>query len=286
MDVCEYLDSSHFHRLLDLALEEDIGIGDITSCTLIPKDRVAKAEIVACDQYLYAGGVVAESVFRRVDPELRINRCKEDGQTVFKGEVALTLEGSARSLLLAERTALNFLQRLVGIASLTSVFVKKAAPHGVAVRDTRKTTPGFRWLEKYAVRCGGGVNHRMGLYDSILIKDNHLSIKSEGQRLDLVRPVHEARAKYTNIEVEIEVDTLDDLPFVLESNPDWVLLDNMRPSKLREGVRICQDRCKVEASGGITLEQLGEIVETGIDAVSVGMLTHSAPTADFSLAFR
>jgi nicotinate-nucleotide pyrophosphorylase (carboxylating) len=202
---------------------------------------------------------------------------------VGKGDEVITAEGPARAILTAERTALNFLQRMTGIATLASAFVARADPHGVIVLDTRKTTPTLRVLEKYAVLCGGGKNHRMGLYDRILIKDNHRCLWRNAGRGDLAEAVKEARKRNPDVEIEIEVESEAELEDVVEAAPDWILLDNMTPGELARCVELCRGRSRLEASGNITLDTMEAVARTGIDAVSLGCLTHSAPAADLSL---
>ena len=195
----------------------------------------------------------------------------------------MTIRGSARSILTAERTALNFLQRMSGIATLTSVFVDKARRHGVMILDTRKTTPTLRILEKYAVLCGGGRNHRFGLFDRFLIKDNHRRLWGHGQAARLGDAVHQARKRFPGLPVEVEVESEAELRSALDGKPEWILLDNMAPARLRCCVKICAGRSRLEASGGINLRNISRVAATGVDAVSLGCLTHSAPAADLSL---
>ena len=203
-----------------------------------------------------------------------------DGSDAQPGDTLLTVSGTVTSILTAERTALNFLQRLCGVATLTRRFVEAANQPEVALLDTRKTTPGWRALEKAAVRSGGGTNHRMGLYDAIMIKDNHVALWGGGTIADAVCT---ARARFPELKIEVEVDTLEQLEAVLPAEPDWVLLDNMTPETLQEAVKLCDGRCQTEASGGITLETIGAIAATGVDAVSVGALTHAAVAIDLGL---
>jgi nicotinate-nucleotide pyrophosphorylase (carboxylating) len=204
---------------------------------------------------------------------------------VSSGDPILHVEGKARSILAAERVALNFLQRMTGVATLTRQFVQKAKPHGVHVLDTRKTTPLLRALEKYAVLCGGGVNHRMGLYDRVLIKDNHRAFWKRNRKGNLAEAVVAARRRNPGLQVEVEVESENDLKNVLKASPNWVLLDNMPVGRIRRCVQICSGRCKIEVSGGVSLKTIERIAQTGVDAVSIGALTHSAPAADLSLEF-
>jgi nicotinate-nucleotide pyrophosphorylase (carboxylating) len=268
------------------ALAEDLGPNqlDATTYALMPSNEPAKAHLVAREEAVLAGGAVAAEVFRQVDPSLNVVQKKADGTKVHSGDVVLTISGSARAMLVAERTALNFIQRMTGIATMTRCYVEEANNPEVLVLDTRKTTPTLRTFEKYSVVCGGGANHRYGLFDRVLIKDNHLAhwTKEGGT---LAGAVKESRKKYPDLLVEVEVDTIDQLKEVLVGKPDWVLLDNMPPLKLRECVKLCDGICKTEASGGVNMKTLREIVKTGVNAVSVGALTHSAPSADLALDF-
>ncbi len=271
--------------LIDLALAEDLGTaGDRTTLALIPKDQIATATFVARTPGIVAGLQVAAMVIHQVDANLKTDFAISDGAAVTRGTVLGTITGSLRSILIAERTALNFLQRLSGIASLTRKFVDEIAGTRAVILDTRKTTPGWRHLEKYAVKCGGGVNHRFGLYDAILIKDNHIA----GVNGDVVEAVNRARSYPGNarLPVEIEVDSLVQLENVLIAKPEIVLLDNMSTDLLRQAVAI-RDRLapttQLEASGGVNLSTVRGIAETGVDRISVGAITHSAPALDIAL---
>jgi nicotinate-nucleotide pyrophosphorylase (carboxylating) len=223
-------------------------------------------------------------VFRLVAPALRVTVLVRDGRAVKAGQRVLLLEGSARAILAGERTALNFLQRLSGIATLTRAYVEAVRPFPVRILDTRKTTPGLRRLEKAAVVHGGGTNHRFGLFDRILIKDNHRAFwKAAGSGSSLAAAVRAARRKYPGLLTEIEVESEAELLDALEGRPDWVLLDNMTPAQLRRCVRLTAGRAKLEASGGITLRTARRVAATGVDALSAGALTHSARALDVSL---
>jgi len=197
----------------------------------------------------------------------------------------MTIRGSARSILTAERTALNFIQRMCGVATITAQFVKAADNPEVDILCTRKTTPLLRPFEKYAVRCGGGVNHRYGLFDAVLIKDNHLASWERTHGIGVGEAVAAARARYPELKIEVEVDTIEQLKEAIETRPDWVLLDNMPPPVLRECVALCKGICRTEASGGINLNTINAIAHTGVDALSVGALTHSVPSIDLALDF-
>ena len=221
-----------------------------------------------------------------VDPSLKIECLCPDGVPVGEGAAILRVEGPARALLTAERTALNLLQRMTGIATATECLVRIVADYGTQILDTRKTVPGLRRLDKYAVKCGGGTNHRIGLHDAILIKDNHLAFwrrKNLGTLADAVRT---ARAAWPRLKIEIEVDTLDQLREALPGKPDWVLLDNMPPAIVAEAVGLCGGLCKTEASGGITQENVREYARAGVTAISIGALTHSAKAADLGMDFE
>jgi nicotinate-nucleotide pyrophosphorylase (carboxylating) len=268
------------------ALAEDLGSEklDATSFALVPKGEMAKAHLVARGNGILAGGSVAAEVFRQVDSALKVVQKKKDGSVIKSGDIVLSISGSARAILIAERTALNFVQRMTGIATMTRRYVEEANNPDVLILDTRKTTPTLRTFEKYAVVCGGGTNHRYGLFDRVLIKDNHLAHWTrEGG--DLAGSIHATREKYPHLLVEVEVDTINQLKDVLPARPDWVLLDNMPPDELRKCVKLCAGICKTEASGGVNLKTICEIAKTGVNAVSVGALTHSAPSADLALDF-
>ncbi len=276
--------------LIALALPEDLGeFGDRTSLATIPADKRATASFVARREGVVAGLPVAKLVCEAVDPNLRFDSISKDGAVISPGAVLASLSGSLRSILAAERTALNFLQRLSGIATLTRRYVDAVAGLPVKILDTRKTTPGWRLLEKYAVRGGGGVNHRVGLYDAILIKDNHIA-GIDGPN-PVRRAVELARAYPGNegLSVEVEVDSIAQLREVLEAKPEIVLLDNMSVTQMRQCMSI-RDRLSpstlLEASGGVTLESLRAIAETGVDRISIGALTHSAPAFDIGLDYR
>ena len=283
MNLPDILKSSEVSALIDAALKEDVRDGDVTTGALVPASVAAAGAIVSRGDYVVSGGTIAAAVFARIDPSIDTSLVKADGERVASGDTVLSMTGPAAAILTAERTALNFLQRMTGIATLTGLFVEKARSHGVAILDTRKTTPGLRALEKYAVLCGGGENHRMGLHDRVLIKDNHLRMCENDAQLDSGSAVEAARAKYPDLVVEVEVENEVELAAALRASPDWILLDNMSPDELQKCVGVCAGRCKLEASGGITLENIGGIVATGIDAISLGCLTHSAPAADLSL---
>lgn len=265
---------------VDTALAEDLGLlGDITSNATIPPDVHASAWIAARQPGVVAGVDLAEYAFHAIDPDVEFRIEAGDGDHVTAGTPIAYVSGNARALLAAERVALNFLGRLCGIATLTNAYVAAIAGTSAAIADTRKTTPGLRALEKFAVRCGGGRNHRVGLFDAILIKDNHI-VAAGG----LSSAVERARATAGHmVRIEVEVDTLEQLREALAYRIDAVLLDNMGPDLLREAVAITGGRVLLEASGGVNLDTVRAIAETGVDLISVGALTHSAPVLDLGL---
>lgn len=269
--------------LIDVALREDVGSGDVTTAWTVPETATGRAEIRAKAEIVIAGASLAADVFRRVDPALTVTVDVEDGTRCVPGDRALAIAGSMRSILTAERTALNFLGRLSGVATTTRRFVDAAGETATRVIDTRKTTPGWRHLEKAAVRAGGGVNHRMGLYDMVLIKENHIAAAG-----GVEAAVNSVRAHNgAGLPVEIEVRNLDELRAVLTLGVERVLLDNMSPEELRRAVALARSAPgggpELEASGNVTLSTIAAVASTGVDYVSVGALTHSAPVADLSL---
>jgi nicotinate-nucleotide pyrophosphorylase (carboxylating) len=271
------------NALVRMALEEDLGKdGDVTSRALMPKAHTA-VSLVARETCVPAGLHIAMKVFKAVDSSLRLELLVQDGEPVEEGTELLLISGSAHSVLSAERTALNFAQRLSGIATKTREYVDVVADLGTQILDTRKTTPGWRLLEKYAVHCGGGVNHRAGLYDQILIKDNHLAHWRRSTGKSIAEAVNAARAAAPGLLVEVEADTLPQVKTLLEARPDWILLDNMTFFEMESAVEQCRGICKTEASGGITLDTLRGVAETGVDAISVGALTHSVRSVDLAL---
>ena len=279
--------SSDVIQCIRAALAEDLGPKklDVTTFPLVQKDKQATANLVARTDCVLAGGLVAKAVFEEVDRHLEVSVRAEDGASLNAGDVVLSIAGSARSILVAERTALNFIQRMTGVATLTRQYVDEANNSDVAILDTRKTTPTLRIFEKYSVLCGGGTNHRMGLYDRAMLKDNHLAYWAENHDSGICGAVQAVREQFPDRLVELEVDTIDQLREALPSKPDWVLLDNMPPLVLRECVKLCEGISQTEASGGITLSTIREIAKTGVDAISVGALTHSAPAVDLALDF-
>ena len=269
------------HDPIAIALAEDIGPGDLTSRYFVGTDR-RRARIFAKEACIAAGVETTAEVFGRVDPKTVVQIVEASGAVLQKGDTVLEIEGAVRSLLTAERVALNFIQRLSGVATLTGQFVKAAGRHKARILDTRKTTPGLRALEKAAVAAGGGVNHRFGLYDMVMVKDNHLLA---GHRLaDLQAAITHFRQKNRGIRVELEADTIAQVrDFLTLDGVDVILLDNMSLRDLRAAVKLSAGRVILEASGGVTLKTVGEIAATGVDFISVGALTHSARAIDFSL---
>jgi len=263
------------------ALGEDRGPADITTLACVRPEIQGMARIFAKEPCVLAGMPVAEQVFREQDPSLQLASRIEDGEVLRAGETVLEIRGSAASILTGERCALNFIQQLSGVATKTRHFVEAVKGTKAQILDTRKTAPGLRALQKYAVRCGGGVNHRIGLYDQFLIKDNHLALMGEGNRLS--EAIRAARELDPKARLEVEVDRLDQIPEILALSVDIILLDNMSLEEMRESVKLIADRAKTEASGNITLERVAAVAATGVDFISVGALTHSVQAIDFSL---
>lgn len=276
----EGLDEADVRRVVEAALAEDVGSGDVTSSSVIPAATRFAGTLAAREPMVVAGLPLAGIVFATVSPDIAWNPESEDGQRLEAGAVIARVEGPARALLTAERTAINLLQHLSGIATLTRTYVEAIAGTGAVLLDTRKTIPGLRRLAKYATRMGGAVNHRMGLYDAVLIKDNHIAICG-----GIGAAVKRAKAAVST-PVEVECDTLEQLDEAIAAGADKVLLDNMEPAHLREAVRRTAKRCSLEASGGVSLETIRAIAETGVDFISVGRITHSAPAVDIGLDWR
>jgi nicotinate-nucleotide pyrophosphorylase (carboxylating) len=273
-----------WEAIVDLALAEDIGTGDVTTLATVPESAHAEGVIIAKGVGIVSGLDVAAFTFRRVNPMVEFSARVFDGAKVEPGTTIAEVAGNARSLLTAERVALNLLQRLSGVATLTAAFVEAVAGTKARIVDTRKTTPGMRILEKAAVRDGGGHNHRVGLADGVLIKDNHLAAIGGPDRVAKAIKQARDRAPHT-LKIEVEVTTLDEVREALATRADILLLDNMDTSMMREAVAIINGRALVEASGGVRLETVREIAETGVDLISVGALTHSASALDISLNF-
>ncbi|MCS6924047.1 MAG: carboxylating nicotinate-nucleotide diphosphorylase [Fimbriimonadales bacterium] len=270
-------------HLVELALQEDLGAGDWTTESLIPEDHRTACAILAQASGIVCGVAIAKYAFQRLDPAMEFPDALSDGASVAPNACVLSIRGRTRAILQAERTALNFLQHLSGIATLTRQFVDAVAGTGAQIVDTRKTTPGLRLLEKYAVRVGGGRNHRFGLYDGILIKDNHLAALGG----DIREAVRRARQHAHHLlAIEVECATLEQVQQAIEAGADGILLDNMPLATLREAVQLAKGRVRfIEASGGVNLQTVRAIAETGVDFISVGALTHSAPILPMHLEF-
>lgn len=268
------------------ALREDVGSGDATTLATVPETTMARAWVVAREPLTVAGMPFAETAFRALAENLLFSVRTADGQGAQAGEVLAEVAGPARALLTAERVALNFLQRFSGVASQTARFVAAVQGTQARILDTRKTTPGWRHFEKYAVRCGGGTNHRFGLYDMVLIKDNHLAALKSAAPNPVAAAVRRARSAFPNLRVEVEVDSLSQLDQALAAGAEWILLDNMSLDELRQAVNKCAGRAHTEASGGVNLQTVRAIAETGVEYISVGALTHSARAADIALDFQ
>ncbi len=266
-------------RVIAAALEEDVGTGDITTLSVVPPDTTCTAVVIAKEEGIVGGLVVAEKVFRRLDDSVRWRALVAEGERVEPGCRVAEITGRARPILSAERTALNIVGRISGIATLTSRYVAAAAPWGVKILDTRKTPPGLRALDKYAVRLGGGTNHRAGLYDGVLIKDNHIRIA--GSIAKAVEAVRSALGSGTPVEVEAQTEA--EVEEALAAGADVILLDNMDTALIKRCVRKVAGRAKIEVSGGMTLEGVREVASLGVDYISVGRITHSAPSLDVSM---
>lgn len=279
-----------------LALDEDLASVekvksspwcDATSVALVDPKAVAVGEIYAKGKGCVVAGVtVARAVLKAVDPKISVKILKEDGSTVKPGEPILTFRGKARSILAAERTALNFMQRMCATATLAKAFTDAVKRYGTLILDTRKTTPGLRVFEKYAVTCGGGINHRMGMYDRVLMKDNHRRLWKGGNPDELDQAVAAARKRFPKLEVEVEVESLCECASALKAKPEWIMLDNMSIADMKKCVKMCKGISKTEASGGITLDRAKEVAATGVTAISLGCLTHSAGSVDLSLEWK
>ncbi len=282
----EALSAEEIRSAVQIALDEDVGSGDITTLSTISESATAKAVMLAREPMVVAGLPVGEAVFRALSPDQRVIRAATDGDHVKAGQALLQIEGSARAILSGERVALNYVQHLSGIATLTDQFVKAIKGTRAQILDTRKTTPGLRRLEKYAVTRGGGHNHRRGLFDAVLIKDNHLAaLRDEGPNA-IAAAVKRLRDRHPQHPIEIETDTLEQVEQALAAGADIILLDNMNLVQLRVAVQQAKGRAKTEASGGVNLSSVRQIAETGVDYISVGALTHSARAVDVALDFE
>lgn len=269
-------------QIITLALNEDIGTGDITTLSTIPADKTALGRFVAKEDMILCGIDLAAHIFARVDPSIELKANFKDGDAVKKGDVIAVVSGNAQNVLTGERTALNFMQRLTGIATRTHASVAEVAGTNAKITDTRKTTPGLRVLEKYAVRVGGGTNHRFNLADGVLIKDNHIAVSGGIQNA-----VKNARAVIPHtLKIEVEVETKEQLAEALDAGADIIMLDNMSNDLMRECVGLVAGRALVEASGNMGEKSLREVAETGVDIISIGALTHTVKAADISLKFQ
>ena len=288
--------STRAQAAVRLALDEDLadvadvrktGWCDATSAALVDPEAVATGEIYSKGTgCVVAGATVAKAVMKAVDPKITVTILKPDGSVVKPKETILTFRGKARSILAAERTALNFMQRMCATATLAKKFVDATKKYGTLILDTRKTTPGLRVFEKYAVTCGGGTNHRMGMYDRVLMKDNHRRLWKGGNPDELDQAVVAARKAFPKLAVEVEVESLRECASALKARPEWIMLDNMSCADMKKCVKLCKGKVKTEASGGITLERAKEVAATGVTAISLGCLTHSAGSIDLSLEWR
>jgi len=279
------LSDAEIRAAVKTALAEDIGSGDVTSLATVPARAAFTVVMRAREPMVIAGIKFAETALRSLAPNARIKKLGRDGQLVKAGARLLEITGPARAILAAERVALNFVQRLSGVATLTAKYVAAVAGTKTEILDTRKTTPGWRRFEKYAVACGGGRNHRIGLFDLVLIKDNHLAALREAQPNAVAAAVARARARFPKLKVEVEADTLAQVKQAVEAGADIILLDNMSNADLRRAVKLIGGRAKTEASGGVNLKTVRGIAATGVDFISVGAITHSARAVDIGLDY-
>src|SRR5574344_1579632 len=266
------------NTLIEIGLKEDINTGDLTTDLLIPAQRQSEAIMIAKADGIIAGLFVAEAVFRKLDSNIVFQASVKDGDKVTKGQLICTIKGAYRALLTGERLALNFLQRMSGIATATSEYVEAGKEYKTEILDTRKTVPGLRVLDKYAVKAGGGTNHRIGLFDMVLIKDNHISVA--GGITNAVNAIRPNISK--DIKIEVETTTLDEVKEALAMNVDIIMLDNMDNATMTEAVKIINGKAKVEASGNMNLKRVREVAATGVDFISIGALTHSVTALDIS----
>ena len=280
------LTAAEIRRAVCAALAEDLGCGDVTTLATVPPNAKSIALMRAREPLTVAGLQFAELAFKQVSPKIKIEKLARDGQKVAAGKTLLKISGSSRAILSAERVALNFVQRLSGVATATAQFADAVRGARAKILDTRKTTPGWRRFEKYAVACGGGKNHRLGLFDMVLIKDNHLVALRKEKPNAIAAAVIRARGKFPKLKVEVEADTLEQVAQAAAAGADIILLDNMPPAQLRAAVKIINGRAQTEASGGVNLKTLRAIAETGVDFISVGAITHSARAVDIGLDFE
>ena len=280
------LPDEELRRVVRQALAEDVGPGDVTTLATVPETATARALMVAREHLVPAGLALAEAAFLELSPRLQIERLVRDGQPVARGEGLLRVSGATRAILTAERVALNFVQRLSGIATLTAAFVAAIQGTRAHILDTRKTTPGWRMLEKYAVTCGGGRNHRFGLFDQVLIKDNHLAALRDEEPNAIAAAARRAREKFPRLKVEVEADTLEQVRQAADAGTDIILLDNMSTEELRAAVKLIAGRAQTEASGGVNLQTVRAIAETGVDRISIGALTKDIAAIDLSMRLK
>lgn len=278
------LDWKRINALIKMALEEDLADrGDTTSQSVVPADLIVTAKLFCKEDCVCAGLPVAMRVFNELDHDMEWNPCVNEGDYCEAGTTLVEVKGNAQKLLTAERTALNFLQRLCGVATVSRRSAELTKGTQTVILDTRKTTPGWRNLEKYAVLAGGSQNHRIGLYDRVMIKDNHRALANLEGDDGIIRAVEKARAMYPDLEVEVEVDNLDEMKQALQAKADYILLDNMTNEQMSEAVKLNNGQSKLEASGGVTPERIPSICQTGVDFISLGALTHSVKATDISM---
>lgn len=279
----DYITNTFLRQFIESALAEDIGDGDHSAQASVPADVTSRARLLIKDDGIIAGISLAEEIFKQFDPQLEVELFFKDGATIKKGEIAFTVHGKARSILTTERLVLNCMQRMSGIATKTSKLVRSIENTGVKILDTRKTTPTFRLLEKWAVIIGGGQNHRMGLFDMIMLKDNHIDMAG-GIEKAILDTKEYLRARKMNLKIEVETRNLKEVEEVLRvGGVDVIMLDNMNVAEMKQAIALVAGRCKTEASGGITEQTIREVAACGVDYISVGALTHSFKSLDFSL---
>lgn len=276
------IDNPLIDAVIDIAFKEDIGDGDHTTLSCIPHDLEGRARLLVKQDGILCGVELAKKIFAKFDPTLKMTQYLHDGDAIKKGDVAFVVEGKTISILQTERLVLNFMQRLSGIATQTHEYVKLLEGTGTKILDTRKTTPGLRLLEKYAVKVGGGENHRIGLYDMILIKDNHIDYAG-GVTAAITKTKEYLKAKGKNLKIEVEARTLDEIKEILHFDVDRILIDNFTPEETKTAVALINGKCKTESSGGITKESIRAYAEAGVDYISVGALTHHISSLDLSL---
>jgi nicotinate-nucleotide pyrophosphorylase (carboxylating) len=280
------LSKESIRQAVAAALAEDVGSGDATTLATVPEDALAQGRMAAREPMIACGLAFAAEAFSQLDARVEFRACLADGARLERGSALAEIRGPARAVLTGERVALNFVQRLSGVATAARAFVDAVAGTHAEILDTRKTTPGWRAFEKYAVACGGGANHRFGLHDLVLIKDNHLAALREAQPNAIAAAVRRARERFPDLKVEVEADELAQVEQALAAGADIILLDNMTLAQLAEAVRMTRGRSKLEASGGVNLQTVRGIAETGVDYISVGAITHSARAVDIGLDFE